>query len=43
MYVVRVKKPSESQYPWDYEIKATIHAEKAFQPLAKSACPLLKK
>jgi branched-chain amino acid transport system substrate-binding protein len=44
MYVVRVKKPSESRYPGDYyEIKATIPAEEAFQPLAKSACPLLRK
>jgi branched-chain amino acid transport system substrate-binding protein len=44
MYAVRVKKPSESKYPWDYyEIKATIPAEEALQPLAKSACPLLKK
>jgi len=43
-YVVRVKKPSESRYPWDYyETKATIPAEEAFQPLAKSACPLLRK
>jgi branched-chain amino acid transport system substrate-binding protein len=44
MYVARVKKPGESKYPWDYyEIKATIPAEEAFQPLAKSACPLLGK
>jgi branched-chain amino acid transport system substrate-binding protein len=41
MYVFRVKKPSETKYSWDYcEIKATIPAEEAFQPLAKSACPL---
>lgn len=44
MYVVRVKKPSESKYPWDYyEIKATIPADEAFQPLAKGACPLIKR
>jgi branched-chain amino acid transport system substrate-binding protein len=44
MYVVRVKKPSESKYPWDYyEIQATIPAEEAFQPLAKSTCSLVKK
>jgi branched-chain amino acid transport system substrate-binding protein len=44
MYVVRVKKPNESRYPWDhYEIQATIPAEEAFQPLAKSACPLVRK
>jgi hypothetical protein len=44
MYVVRVKKPNESRYPWDYyEIQATIAAEEAFQPLAKGACPLVRK
>lgn len=44
MYVVRVKKPAESKYPWDYyEITATIPAEQAFQPLAKSTCPMIKK
>ena len=44
MYVARVKKPSESKYPWSYyEIKATIPAEEAFLPLAKSVCPLLKR
>jgi branched-chain amino acid transport system substrate-binding protein len=44
MYVARVKKPSESKYPWGYyEIKATIPAEEAFLPLAKSVCPLLKR
>jgi branched-chain amino acid transport system substrate-binding protein len=30
--------------PWDYyAIEATIPAEKAFRPLADSACPLVKK
>ena len=44
MYVVRVKKPSESKYPWDYyEVLATVPVEEAFQPLAKSTCPLVKK
>lgn len=44
MYVVRVKKPQESKYPWDYyEVKATVPAEEAFQPLAKSACSVVKK
>ena len=43
MYLVQVKKPSESKYPWDYyTIKATIPADKAFRPLAESACPLVK-
>ena len=44
MYVYEVKKPSESNYPWDYyKLKATIPADQAFIPLAKSVCPLLKK
>jgi len=44
MYLVQVKKPSESKYPWDYYIvKATIPAEEAFQPLSKSTCRLVKK
>jgi len=44
MYVFEVKQPSESKYPWDYyKLKATIPAEQAFTPLARSACPLVKK
>jgi len=44
MYLVQVKKPSESKYPWDYyHVKATIPAGEAFQPLAQSKCPLVKK
>ncbi len=44
MYVFEVKKPSESNYPWDYyKLKATIPAEQAFLPLARSVCPLVKK
>ena len=44
MYVYEVKKPSESNYPWDYyRLKATIPAEQAFLPLARSSCPLIKK
>jgi branched-chain amino acid transport system substrate-binding protein len=44
MYLMQVKKPSESKYPWDYfTVKATIPAEQAFQPLSKSTCPLIKK
>ena len=44
MYVFEVKKPSESNYPWDYyKLKATIPAEQAYIPLSKSVCPLLKK
>jgi branched-chain amino acid transport system substrate-binding protein len=44
MYLVQVKKPSESKYPWDYyTVKAVVPAEQAFQPLSKSTCPLVKK
>ncbi len=43
-YLLQVKKPSESKYPWDYAtVKATIPAEEAFRPLAESECPLVKK
>ena len=43
-YLLKVKKPSESKYPWDYaSIVATIPAEQAFRPLAQSECPLVKK
>lgn len=44
MYLMQVKKPEESKYPWDYyNIKAVIPAEDAFQPLSKSTCPMIKK
>jgi branched-chain amino acid transport system substrate-binding protein len=44
MYLVQVKKPSESKYPWDYfTIKAVIPGEQAFQSLATSSCPLVKR
>jgi branched-chain amino acid transport system substrate-binding protein len=43
-YLFEVKKPSESKYPWDYyKLIATIPADEAFIPLAKSACPMVKK
>ncbi len=44
MYLVQVKKPAESKYPWDYyHVKAVIPGNEAFQPLALSRCPLIKK
>jgi branched-chain amino acid transport system substrate-binding protein len=44
MYLFRVKTPAESHYPWDYFEKiATIPGAEAFQPLAQSKCPLVKK
>jgi branched-chain amino acid transport system substrate-binding protein len=44
MYLFQVKKPSESKGPWDYyNLKGTIKGEEAFQSLAQSRCPALKK
>jgi branched-chain amino acid transport system substrate-binding protein len=44
MYLVQVKKPSESKKPWDYyKVKATIPGDQAYRSLAQSTCPLVKK
>ena len=44
MYLAQVKTPAESRTPWDYfKMKGVIPAAEAFQPLSKSACPLVKK
>ena len=44
MYLFEVKKPEESSGPWDYyKLRAMVPAEQAFQPLAKSTCPLVAK
>jgi branched-chain amino acid transport system substrate-binding protein len=44
MYLVQVKTPEESKYPWDYlNVLETIPAEKAFVPLEQSECPLVAK
>jgi len=44
MYLVQVKKPSESKQPWDYlEVLARIPGDEAFLPLSESECPLVKK
>ena len=43
-YLVDVKKPAESKYPWDYyKVRATIPAEQAFRPIDQGDCPLVKK
>jgi len=43
MLLVKVKSPAESKGEWDfYSVLATIPAAQAFQPLEKSACPLIK-
>ena len=42
MYLVEVKKPEESRYPWDYyKILQTIPGEEAFRPMGDGGCPLL--
>jgi branched-chain amino acid transport system substrate-binding protein len=44
MYLFQVKTPAESKAPWDYYKRlATIPGDDAFQPLALSRCPLVKK
>jgi branched-chain amino acid transport system substrate-binding protein len=44
MYLVEVKKPSESKGPWDYyKVISTIPGKDIYQPLNASACPLVKK
>jgi branched-chain amino acid transport system substrate-binding protein len=43
MYLVQVKKPSESKEPWDYyKVLATVPADIAFRSLAESTCPQVK-
>jgi len=43
LYLVQVKSPEESKYPWDYfTIVETIPAEEAFRSVEDSECPLLK-
>jgi len=42
MYLVQVKKPEESKYPWDYyKILRTIPGDEAYKPLAETQCPYL--
>ncbi len=44
MYIMEVKKPSESKGDWDfYKLVKTMSGEEAFGKLADSACPLVKK
>ena len=43
MYIMQVKKPEESKYPWDYyKLVQTMSGEEAFGKLSDSACPLVK-
>ena len=44
MYLVQVKTPAESRYPWDYyKVVRTVPGDEAFRPLSESECPLVKK
>ena len=44
MYLVQVKSPEDSKAPWDYyKVLRTIPGDEAYQPLADSTCPLVKK
>ena len=44
LYLVQVKKPSESKGPWDLvQLVATVTPDQAFRPLDRSKCPLVKK
>ncbi|MDE2364426.1 MAG: ABC transporter substrate-binding protein [Hyphomicrobiales bacterium] len=44
MYIMQVKTPEESKYPWDYyKLVKTMDGETAFGKLSDSACPLVKK
>ncbi|HEX3349253.1 MAG TPA: ABC transporter substrate-binding protein [Acetobacteraceae bacterium] len=42
-YLWTVKKPSESQYPWDYyKLVSSLPADQAFRPIAEGGCSLVK-
>jgi branched-chain amino acid transport system substrate-binding protein len=43
MYLLQVKKPAESKYPWDYlKVAAVIPGENAYMTKAESKCSLWK-
>ena len=43
-YLLQVKKPEESKYPWDYyHVRQVIPAAESVMPVAQSECPLVKK
>lgn len=44
MYLMQVKKPSESKRPWDYyNVIETLPGDKVYASLAESTCKLVKK
>ncbi|MFZ6649391.1 ABC transporter substrate-binding protein [Undibacterium sp. TJN25] len=43
MYLMQVKSPAESKYPWDYyKLVQTVPGDQAFTPKSESACALWK-
>lgn len=44
MYLMQVKRPEESKYPWDYyQVKAVIPPEEAFKSMEQGTCKFVKK
>ena len=44
MYLMQVKRPEESKYPWDYyHVKAVIPPEEAFKSMEEGTCKFVKK
>jgi branched-chain amino acid transport system substrate-binding protein len=44
MYLVQVKTPQESKYPWDYyKILRVVSGDEAFRPMDQGNCPLVAK
>lgn len=44
MYLVQVKTPEESKYPWDYyKILRVVPGDEAFRPMDQGNCPLAAK
>ena len=44
MYLMQVKRPEESKYPWDYyHVKAVIPGSEAFKPMEQGTCKHVKK
>jgi branched-chain amino acid transport system substrate-binding protein len=43
MYLLEVKKPEESKYPWDYyKVLAEVPGDQTFRPMKDGGCPLIK-
>ena len=44
MYLVQVKSPEESKYPWDYyKILRVVPGDEAYRPMDQGNCPLVAK